>query len=108
MSINIERRQLHRWIPGAKHKNGKPHSVPLNEMALSVLRKQIGKHPSRLFTFRGEPIRQVNTKAWTAALKRARFDGLKWHDLRHNSGSWIIPSASSSVLDMCCCCWTQA
>jgi hypothetical protein len=29
--------------------NGKPHSVPLNEMALSVLRKQIGKHPTRMF-----------------------------------------------------------
>jgi integrase/recombinase XerD len=29
------------------------------------------------------------------------------HDLRHNSGSWIIPSAASGVLGMCCCCWTQ-
>ncbi|MGL6111867.1 MAG: tyrosine-type recombinase/integrase, partial [Rubrivivax sp.] len=36
----------HAWIPGDKHKNGKAHSVPLNEMALAVLRKQLGKHPS--------------------------------------------------------------
>ena len=79
--VNIERG--HAWIPGSKHKNGKPHAVPLNEMALSVLRKQIGKHPTRVFTFRGEPISQVNTKAWTSALKRAGIEDFKWHDLRH-------------------------
>ena len=28
---------------GSKHKNGKPHSVPLNGQALAVLRKQMGK-----------------------------------------------------------------
>ena len=78
----------HAWIPGSKHKNGKPHSVPLNEMALSVLRKQIGKHPSRVFTFRGEPIKQVNTKAWTSALKRAGIENFKWHDLRHTFATW--------------------
>jgi len=32
---------------------------PLNEMACAALRKQIGKHPTRVFTFRGEPIVQV-------------------------------------------------
>lgn len=61
--VDLDRR--HAWIPGSQHKNGRPHAVPLNEMALSVLRKQIGKNPSRVFTFRGEPISQVNTKAWT-------------------------------------------
>ncbi len=78
----------HAWVPGSKHKNGKPHSVPLNEMALSVLRKQIGKHSTRVFTFRGEPIVQVNTKAWTSALKRAGIENFKWHDLRHTFATW--------------------
>ncbi|MEO8060887.1 MAG: site-specific integrase, partial [Burkholderiales bacterium] len=78
----------HAWIPGSKHKNGKPHSVPLNEWALSVLRKQIGKHSTRVFTFRGEPIVQVNTKAWTAALNRAGIEDFKWHDLRHTFATW--------------------
>ncbi len=84
--VDLERK--HAWIPGSQHKNGKPHSVPLNEMALSVLRKQIGKHPSRVFTFRGEPICQVNTKAWTAALLRAGIEDFKWHDLRHTFATW--------------------
>ena len=84
--VDLGRR--HAWIPGSKHKNGKPHSVPLNEMALSVLRRQIGKHPSWVFTFRGEPVQQVNTKAWTAALQRAGIEDFRWHDLRHTFATW--------------------
>ena len=84
--VDLGRR--HAWIPGSKHKDGKPHPVPLNEMALSVLPKQIGKHPTRMFTFGGEPITQVNTKAWTAALKRAGIENFKWHDLRHTFATW--------------------
>lgn len=78
----------HAWIPGSKHKNGKPHSVPLNEMAMTVLRKQIGKHPTRVFTFQGDEIVQVNTKAWTKALQRAGIENFRWHDLRHTFATW--------------------
>jgi integrase len=84
--VDLDRR--HAWIPGSQHKNGKPHSVPLNETALAVLRKQIGKHPTRVFTFRGQPISQVNTKAWTAALERAGIQDFRWHDLRHTFATW--------------------
>jgi integrase len=75
-------------VPGSQHKNGKPHSVPLNEMALAVLRKQLGRHPTRVFTFRGQTISQVNTKAWTAALSRAGIEHFRWHDLRHTFATW--------------------
>lgn len=62
--------------------------MPLNETALVVLRKQIGKHPTRVFTFRGQPISQVNTKAWTTALERAGIRDFRWHDLRHTFATW--------------------
>jgi hypothetical protein len=41
-------------LPAHKYKNGSPHSVPLNEIAMSVLQKQLGKHPTHAFTFRGK------------------------------------------------------
>ena len=84
--VDLDRQ--HAWIPGSKHKNGKPHSAPLNEMAMAVVRKQIGRHPTRVFTYRGEPVGQVNTKAWKAALERAGIDDFRWHDLRHTFATW--------------------
>jgi integrase len=85
--VDLERR--HAWIPGPKHKNRKAHAVPLNEIACAVLRKQIGKHPTRVFTFKGEPITfQTSTKAWTLALKRAGIEDFRWHDLRHTFATW--------------------
>lgn len=84
--VDLERR--HAWIPGSKHKNGKPHSVPLNEMALAVLRKQIGQHPTRVFTYQGKAIEQVATRAWRTALERAGIQNFRWHDLRHTFATW--------------------
>lgn len=78
----------HAWVPGNQHKNGKPHAVPLNDMAMAVLRRQVGKHPTYVFTFRGNPITNVNTKAWTAALSRAGIEDFRWHDLRHTFATW--------------------
>lgn len=86
--VYVSMDRQHAWIPGDKHKNGKPHSVPLNEMAMVVLRKQLGKHATSVFTFRGEPIGQVNIKAWKAALERAGIENFRWHDLRHTFATW--------------------
>ena len=52
----VDLARQHAWIPGSQHKNGRPHSVPLNEMALSVLRRQVGKHPTMVFTYVGQPV----------------------------------------------------
>jgi len=84
----VDLARKHAWIPGSQHKNRRPHSVPLNEMALSVLRKQLGKHVTRVFTYQGEPVANVYTKAFKAALARAGIDDFKWHDLRHTFATW--------------------
>ena len=84
--VNLE--QTHAWIPAHKYKNGKPHSVPLNEVALAVLQKQLGKNAAYVFTFRGKSVTNVSTKAWWAALERAGIDNFRWHDLRHTFATW--------------------
>ena len=52
-------------------KNGRPHSVPLNQAAMEVLERRQGDHPTHVFTYEGNPVAQVNTKAWRNALQRA-------------------------------------
>ena len=84
--ISLERRHL--WVSGAEHENGRPHSVPLNQAAMDVLVKRQGDHPTHVFTYDGNPIVQVNTKAWRNALQRAGILDFRWHDLRHTFAAW--------------------
>ncbi len=84
--VNLDLR--HAWILGSQSKNRHPISVPLNEVALSVLVRQVGKHPQRVFTYQGKPIKAANTHAWQHALKRAGIENFRWHDLRHTWATW--------------------
>ena len=77
------------WIHGDQAKAGKPIHVTLNATAIMVLTKQIGSHEKSVFSYKGKPIIQVNTKAWYKALKRAGIEDFRWHDLRHTWASWL-------------------
>ncbi len=84
--ISLERR--HAWIHASQSKNRHPISIPLNEAAYAVLLRQKGKHPERVFTFRGKPLNAANTRAWKNALERAGISDFRWHDLRHTWATW--------------------
>lgn len=71
-----------------EHKNGRPHSVPLNQAAIEVLERRQGDHPSHVFTYEGNPIVQVNTKAWRNVPLRDDIYDFRWHDLRHTFATW--------------------
>lgn len=85
--VNLESKTA--WIYADQAKGGRDIHVSLNETALAVLRRQLGKHQARVFTYNGEPYNRAYTKAWQKALKRAGIDNFRWHDLRHTWASWL-------------------
>jgi integrase len=90
--VDLGRRMA--WIHPDQAKARRAIAVPLNAEAMAVLRRQEGKHPRNVFVFRGRPIRQVNTKAWKAALDRAGIEDFRWHDLRHTWASWHVQAGT--------------
>ena len=85
--MNLEGKTL--WIHADQAKGGRDIHVSLNETAVAVLRRQLGKHPVRVFTYQGKPYRRAYTKAWQKALRRAGIKDFRWHDLRHTWASWL-------------------
>jgi integrase len=78
----------------AKATTGTSTSSPLNDDALAVLRSQIGKHETHVFTYKGEPVGRANNHAWRKALVRAGIENFRWHDLRHTWASWHIQNGT--------------
>lgn len=86
--VDLKRRTA--WIAGEDAKNGDDLHVSLDDLAVEIPQRQRGKHPERVFTFRGKPIKGVNTCGWRSALARAKIENFHWHDLRHTWASWLV------------------
>jgi integrase len=56
--------------------------------------QQQGKHDVHVFTYEGNPVKQVSTQAWYKALKRAGIESFRWHDLRHTWASWHVQNGT--------------
>jgi Phage integrase family len=68
--------------------------VPFNAAAVEVITRQQGKHPVQVFTYDGNPVKQVSTRAWYKALKRAGIEAFRFHDLRHTCASWHVQNGT--------------
>lgn len=90
--VDLERCTV--WIPACKAKGREDLYVPLNDLAIDILNRQFGKHPERVFTYKGNPIKWANTRGWRNALKRAGILDFRWHDLRHTWASWLIQNGT--------------
>lgn len=82
------------WIHPDQAKARKAIAVPLSVAAVEVIREQIGRHTTHVFSYQGKPVTQVNTKAWRAGLKRAGIENFRWHDLRHTWASWHVQAGT--------------
>ena len=86
-NVDLSRRVA--WVHADQAKNRKPLGVPLNVEAVTVLRRQEGKHPRYVFAYRDHaPVAQANGEAWREAVRRAGLRDFRWHDLRHTWASW--------------------
>lgn len=80
--------RLRQPIRGPKHREILPRltSAPHPNF---LLKRQLGEPERNVFTYRGEPLRSANTRAWRAALKACGIRDFRWHDLRHTWATWL-------------------
>ena len=79
----------------SRTKNGRPLNLPLNETAVRTLRAvhtKTGDQP-HVFThiegrFEGEPVTDIKI-AFNGAVRRAKIQNFRFHDLRHTFCSWL-------------------
>ncbi len=83
--------QRHRaWVYEDETKGKKAIAIPLNDEAIAIIRQQIGKHDTHVFTYKGQPVTRANNHAWRKALVRAGIKDFRWHDLRHTWATWHV------------------
>lgn len=95
--VHLERGE---WkIPETK--NGEPHTIPLSDPALQILKMRHENRGDSLFVFPGtgktghlvEP-----KKVWQRILKHAGIQDLRLHDLRRTLGSWMAMSGATTAM----------
>lgn len=90
--IDLARHQA--WIYADQAKGGKAIAVPLSSEAIEVLRGELFRHDTHVFTYRGKPVTNVKGRAWRKALERAGITDFRWHDLRHTWASWHVQNGT--------------
>jgi hypothetical protein len=71
-------------IPAKFHKNKKPKLVVLNSIAKEIIEKNRGKHPERVFSFKGKPVRRFNSTSFQRIRRLPKVDlaHVVFHDFR--------------------------
>lgn len=84
------------WIYPDEAKAGEYIATPLNDTAIEILKRNIGKHKEYVFTYEGQPFYGPTRREWKAALKDTGIDPkFHWHDFRHTWASWHVQNGTS-------------
>lgn len=84
-------------IGGDKMKNGHTFGVPIPELAVEIIKRQIGRHDEYVFTTaHGKPRKSISSDTWKAVKQKAGIEDFRWHDIRH---TWASTLAQAGVPD---------
>ena len=83
-------------------KNGDARLVPITGPAIDALRAWGKVRPingkALVFPSRETPSKPLDVRTpWTTALRRAKIQNFRWHDLRHTFASWLMMSGASHI-----------
>jgi integrase len=85
-------------IAGRLTKTGKPIYVPLNSVAMAILKRRYeavdkegksSRHPIYVFTWRGKKITHVVTKAFRQSRAKVGMGDVCFHTMRHCGQTWL-------------------
>lgn len=89
-NVNFDRAVL--TVEGETAKSGKTRHLPLNAIALQVLKDWQAQNLQTELVFSshtGNPFNNVK-KAWTSILESASIQSFRWHDMRHHFASKLV------------------
>ncbi|MES2219276.1 MAG: site-specific integrase [Pseudomonadota bacterium] len=89
-NVNFDRAIL--TVEGETAKSGKTRHVPLNAIALQVLKDWQAQNSQTELVFSshtGNPFNNVK-KAWASILETASIQSFRWHDMRHHFASKLV------------------
>lgn len=78
------------WIHPDQAKGGAAIGVPLSDEAMKVLRVRKGMHEKWVFAYGDRPLTRATNHGWNSALKLAKIENFRWHDLRRTWASWHV------------------
>lgn len=90
--IDLSRR--HAWLDADQTKSSRARSVPLNDDAVSIIRRRIGTHMTHVFSRKGSPIKKVDRRMFATACEKAGIEDFRFHDLRHTWASWHVQAGT--------------
>jgi integrase len=84
------------WIHPDQAKARKPIGVPLNDDAVAVIRRWIGKHETHVFVRNGKPILADgwNSAQWDRQCEKAGIENFRFPDVRHTWASWHVQAGT--------------